>query len=91
MLTPLTTMPSPVPAKYTVMGALEAARAATREAITPPATTRPAHPRDAQQLLMLVEGATLVAAHHDPAGAGEAARQAALTLLSAAARTGLQD
>jgi AcrR family transcriptional regulator len=42
-----------------------------------------------RQLLMLVEGATLVAAHHDPAGAGEAARQAALTLLSAAARPSL--
>lgn len=37
-----------------------------------------------RQLLMLVEGATVVAAHHDTAGAGEHARQAALTLLSAA-------
>ncbi|GAA4590228.1 hypothetical protein GCM10023194_46510 [Planotetraspora phitsanulokensis] len=37
-----------------------------------------------RQLLMLVEGATAVAAHHDGAGAGEYARQAALTLLSAA-------
>ncbi|MEU8362624.1 TetR/AcrR family transcriptional regulator [Nonomuraea sp. NPDC048882] len=44
-----------------------------------------------RQLLMLVEGATVVAAHHDPAGAGEAARQAALTLLSAAARPSVQD
>ncbi|MCT9932901.1 TetR/AcrR family transcriptional regulator [Planotetraspora sp. A-T 1434] len=44
-----------------------------------------------RQLLMLVEGATVVAAHHDPAAAGEHARQAALTLLSAAPRTGLQD
>ncbi|GAA0404535.1 TetR family transcriptional regulator [Acrocarpospora corrugata] len=44
-----------------------------------------------RQLLMLVEGATAVAAHHEAAGAGEAARQAALTLLSAAARTSLQD
>lgn len=44
-----------------------------------------------RQLLMLVEGATVVAAHHDPAGAATAARQAALTLLSAAARPGRQD
>ncbi|MFB9681895.1 TetR/AcrR family transcriptional regulator [Streptosporangium vulgare] len=44
-----------------------------------------------RQLLMLVEGATVVAAHHDAAGAGEAARKAALTLLSAAARPSLQD
>ncbi|MEO3792429.1 TetR/AcrR family transcriptional regulator [Nonomuraea sp. B10E15] len=41
-----------------------------------------------RQLLMLVEGATVVAAHQDGTGAGEHARQAALTLLSAAARTG---
>lgn len=40
-----------------------------------------------RQLLMLVEGATAVAAHQDAAGAGEHARQAALTLLSAASRT----
>ncbi|WP_182885142.1 TetR/AcrR family transcriptional regulator [Microbispora sp. H10885] len=39
-----------------------------------------------RQLLMLVEGATAVAAHHGTAGTGEQARQAALTLLSAAAR-----
>ncbi|MFG1709747.1 TetR/AcrR family transcriptional regulator [Nonomuraea sp. M3C6] len=37
-----------------------------------------------RQLLMLVEGATVVAAHHDTVGAGEQARHAALTLLSAA-------
>lgn len=37
-----------------------------------------------RQLLMLVEGATVVAAHHDSVGAGEHARQAALILLSAA-------
>ncbi|GAA4629944.1 TetR/AcrR family transcriptional regulator [Actinoallomurus vinaceus] len=37
-----------------------------------------------RQLLMLVEGATVVAAHHDAAGVGEHARQAAQTLLSAA-------
>jgi AcrR family transcriptional regulator len=37
-----------------------------------------------RQLLMLVEGATVVAAHHGGAGAGEHARHAALTLLSAA-------
>ncbi|WP_433356782.1 TetR/AcrR family transcriptional regulator [Microtetraspora malaysiensis] len=42
-----------------------------------------------RQLLMLVEGATVVAAHQDRVGAGEHARQAALTLLSAASRTGL--
>ncbi|MEU6425122.1 TetR/AcrR family transcriptional regulator [Microbispora sp. NPDC046973] len=41
-----------------------------------------------RQLLMLVEGATVVAAHHGTAGTGEQARQAALALLSAAARTG---
>jgi AcrR family transcriptional regulator len=41
-----------------------------------------------RQLLMLVEGATVVAAHHDGAGAGGHARQAALTLLSAAAPGG---
>ncbi|TQS31135.1 TetR/AcrR family transcriptional regulator [Microbispora sp. KK1-11] len=40
-----------------------------------------------RQLLMLVEGATVVAAHHGAAGTGEQARQAALALLSAAART----
>ncbi|WP_214412993.1 TetR/AcrR family transcriptional regulator [Sphaerisporangium fuscum] len=39
-----------------------------------------------RQLLMLVEGATVVAAHHEVAGAGEHARQAALSLLSAASR-----
>ncbi|TDC99084.1 TetR/AcrR family transcriptional regulator [Nonomuraea deserti] len=39
-----------------------------------------------RQLLMLVQGATVVAAHHDRAGAGATAREAALTLLSAAAR-----
>ncbi|MEO3889991.1 TetR/AcrR family transcriptional regulator [Nonomuraea sp. B5E05] len=39
-----------------------------------------------RQLLMLVEGATVVAAHHDATGAGEHARQAALTLLSTAAQ-----
>ncbi|MGI5488582.1 TetR/AcrR family transcriptional regulator [Microtetraspora malaysiensis] len=42
-----------------------------------------------RQLLMLVEGATVVAAHQDRVSAGEHARQAALTLLSAASRTGL--
>ncbi|MGW3568606.1 TetR/AcrR family transcriptional regulator [Streptomyces sp. NPDC000941] len=36
-----------------------------------------------RQWLMLLEGATAVAAHHDVAGAGEHARRAALTLLSA--------
>lgn len=41
-----------------------------------------------RQLLMLVEGATVVAAYQDAAGAGEHARQAALTLLSAASRAG---
>lgn len=44
-----------------------------------------------RQLLMLVEGATVVAAHHGAAGTGEQARQAALALLSAAARTGGED
>lgn len=39
-----------------------------------------------RQLLMLVEGATVVAAHQDRTGAGEHARQAALALLSAASR-----
>ncbi|TMR92353.1 TetR/AcrR family transcriptional regulator [Nonomuraea basaltis] len=39
-----------------------------------------------RQLLMLVEGATVVAAHQDPAEAGGHARRAALTLLSAATR-----
>ncbi|MCO5967676.1 TetR/AcrR family transcriptional regulator [Actinoallomurus soli] len=43
-----------------------------------------------RQWLMLVEGATVVAAHHDAAGAGEHARQAALALLPAA-RTGPRD
>ncbi|MCO5988023.1 TetR/AcrR family transcriptional regulator [Actinoallomurus spadix] len=42
-----------------------------------------------RQWLMLVEGATVVAAHHDAAGAGEHARRAALALLPAA-RTGPQ-
>ncbi|MGW2156631.1 TetR/AcrR family transcriptional regulator [Nonomuraea sp. NPDC001699] len=37
-----------------------------------------------RQLLMLVEGATVVAAHHDSTDAADQARQAALTLLSAA-------
>lgn len=41
-----------------------------------------------RQLLMLVEGATVVAAHQDVAGAGEHARQAALTLLSTASEAG---
>ncbi|MFF4772877.1 TetR/AcrR family transcriptional regulator [Microtetraspora fusca] len=40
-----------------------------------------------RQLLMLVEGATVVAAHHGAAGAGEHARQAAHALLSAASGT----
>ncbi|MEV4483849.1 TetR/AcrR family transcriptional regulator [Micromonospora coxensis] len=40
-----------------------------------------------RQLLILVEGATVVAAHHSPAGAGDHARRAALTLLSAARTT----
>lgn len=40
----------------------------------------------ARQLLMLVTGATVIAAHHDRSGPGDHARQAALTLLSAAAR-----
>ncbi|MEV7097284.1 TetR/AcrR family transcriptional regulator [Amycolatopsis sp. NPDC051045] len=39
-----------------------------------------------QQLLILVEGATIVADHHDRAHAGEHARQAALTLLAATQR-----
>jgi AcrR family transcriptional regulator len=43
-----------------------------------------------RQWLMLVEGATVVAAHHDATGAGEHARQASLALLPAAA-TGPQD
>ncbi|MGI5270472.1 TetR/AcrR family transcriptional regulator [Nonomuraea sp. CA-218870] len=44
-----------------------------------------AHPRLlGRQFLMLVEGATVVAAHQGAADAGEQARQAALTLLSAA-------
>jgi AcrR family transcriptional regulator len=37
-----------------------------------------------RQLLMLVEGTTVVAAHYDPVGAGDHARRAALVLLSAA-------
>ncbi|MEU6715055.1 TetR/AcrR family transcriptional regulator [Nonomuraea sp. NPDC046802] len=40
-----------------------------------------------RQLLMLVEGATVVAAHQDAADSGEHARQAAFTLLSASSRT----
>lgn len=40
-----------------------------------------------RQLLMLVEGATVVAAHHDATNAGTHARQAALTLLSAASHS----
>jgi AcrR family transcriptional regulator len=40
-----------------------------------------------QQLLILVEGATVVADHHNPTRAGEHALQAALTLLAAARRT----
>jgi AcrR family transcriptional regulator len=40
----------------------------------------------ARQLLMLVEGATTIAAHHDRTGAGDHARRAALILLTAAAR-----
>ncbi|MEV0972068.1 TetR/AcrR family transcriptional regulator [Microtetraspora glauca] len=40
-----------------------------------------------RQLLILVEGATVVAAHQDAVGAGDHARQAALTLLSTASRT----
>ncbi|MFJ8871769.1 TetR/AcrR family transcriptional regulator [Streptomyces sp. NPDC102473] len=39
-----------------------------------------------RQLLMLVEGATVVAAHHDRADVGEHARRAALILLSAASK-----
>lgn len=39
-----------------------------------------------RQLLILVEGATVVADHHSRARAGEDARQAALTLLAAADR-----
>jgi hypothetical protein len=37
-----------------------------------------------RRLLMLVEGATVVAAHHGAAGAAAHARDAALTLLAAA-------
>jgi AcrR family transcriptional regulator len=37
-----------------------------------------------RQLLMLVEGATVVAQHHGPTDAGDHARRAALTLLAAA-------
>jgi AcrR family transcriptional regulator len=40
----------------------------------------------ARQLLMLVEGATAIAAHHDRSNTGEHARRAALALLTAAAR-----
>ncbi|MEV6930610.1 TetR/AcrR family transcriptional regulator [Dactylosporangium sp. NPDC051485] len=40
----------------------------------------------ARQLLMLAEGATIVAAHHDRSDVGEDARRAAFALLSAAAR-----
>ncbi len=40
-----------------------------------------------QQLLILVEGATVVADHHNPTRAGEHALQAALTLLATARRT----
>ncbi len=40
-----------------------------------------------RQLLMLVEGATTLAAHHDTPDAAGPARDAALTLLAAAART----
>ncbi|WP_201761171.1 hypothetical protein [Nonomuraea sp. K271] len=40
-------------------------------------------PAPGRQLVLLVEGATVVAAHHDAVGAGEAAEQAALVLLSA--------
>ncbi|GII67097.1 TetR family transcriptional regulator [Sphaerisporangium krabiense] len=40
-----------------------------------------------RQLLMLVEGATVVATHQDGTSAGEHAREAALTLLSAASGT----
>lgn len=39
-----------------------------------------------RQFLMLVEGATIVAAHHDRAGTGTDARQAALGLLLTASR-----
>ena len=42
----------------------------------------------ARQLLMLVEGATVVANHHDAAGAARDARDAALSLLRAAAARG---
>lgn len=42
--------------------------------------------RLARQLLMLVEGATVVADHHNPNSAGEDAYQAALILLAAARR-----
>jgi AcrR family transcriptional regulator len=42
-----------------------------------------------RQLLILVEGTTLVAAHHSAVGAGDHARRAALTLLLAA-RTSLE-
>ncbi|WP_327087769.1 TetR/AcrR family transcriptional regulator [Nonomuraea sp. NBC_01738] len=40
----------------------------------------------AEQLLILLEGATVVAAHHDPRRAGRHARAAALTLLEASNR-----
>ncbi|WP_290050242.1 TetR/AcrR family transcriptional regulator [Amycolatopsis solani] len=46
-----------------------------------------AHPhRLARQLLILVEGATVVADHHGPHGVGEDACEAALALLAAARR-----
>jgi len=46
-----------------------------------------ADPRQfARQLLILVEGATVVADHHNPHRAGEDACQAALTLLASARR-----
>ncbi|MEU1810658.1 TetR/AcrR family transcriptional regulator [Micromonospora sp. WMMD1076] len=41
-----------------------------------------------RQLLLLVEGATLIAAHHDRTGAGRYAKQAALALLAAAPSLG---
>jgi AcrR family transcriptional regulator len=44
-----------------------------------------------RQLLMLVEGATVVAAHHDAVGAGDHARRAALTLLSASPNQSLEN
>ncbi|MFC4122925.1 TetR/AcrR family transcriptional regulator [Nonomuraea zeae] len=41
-----------------------------------------------RQLLALMEGATVLAAHHEAAGAADHSCQAALALLSAASRTG---